>query len=204
MWRAGKHNYRNICVCVVQRHTASLNDYLHTLNICSVYLLNVIYFSVFLKLLCTTPCYCTPCVMSSLLSFQISLSILPVVFLLSALLSRSNAVPSIFSPTSLPLSLFYYNLHAISPRTNYTCVPAGFRCKSYLNLSPAVTRTVRGMEENRPPGYRCNLRNEHKFILWDIKALDVGNKLTKRGPCVSLICFDHHQAHLIAQAWILL
>lgn len=116
MWRAGKHNYRNICVCVVQRYTASLNDYLHTLNICSVYLLNVIYFSVFLKLLCTTPCYCTPCVMSSLLSFQISLSILPVVFLLSALLSRSNAVPSIFSPHLPPsLSLLLQSSCHLSP-----------------------------------------------------------------------------------------
>lgn len=56
------------------------------------------------------------------------------------------------------------------PCTNCAHVPAGFRCKSYLNLSPAATHTEREMEENRPPGYCCNLQNEHEFALWDIRA----------------------------------
>ena len=55
--------------------------------------------------------------------------------------------------------------------TNCTDAPAGFRCKSYLNLSPAATHTLGcEMGENRPAGYCCNLQNEHEFALWDIRA----------------------------------
>lgn len=77
---------------------------------------------------------------------------------------QTQCLPFFFSPLLLLQS------SCRLPCTNYAHIPAGFRCKSYLNLSPAAMRAARGMEQNRPPGYRSNLQNEHGFVLWDIGA----------------------------------
>ena len=85
------------------------------------------------------------------------------------------------SPSPPPLLLLCIQISMPSSlHTNYARIPAGFRCKSYLNLSPAATRTARGIEENRPLWYRANLQNEHDFffLFTGYQGLEVCNRLT--------------------------
>lgn len=128
---------------------------------------------------------------------------------LSSEISLLSRLPSFFSKLCfqgqmqyLPFSpsLLLQSSHHL-PCTNCAHIPAGFTCKSYLNLSPAAMQTVREMDENGPPGYCCNLQNEHEFALWDIRAWTWA---TSWNTCVSLICSGQHQARFIAQAWLLL
>lgn len=116
-----------------------------------------------LKLLFTRQCYCAPSLINSALSPEISLLLVCHLFpLSSAFKVKCSAFH--FSPSLLLQSSCHL------PCTNCAHIPAGFRCKSYLNLSPAAMHTVREMDENGPPGYCCNLQNEHEFALWNSRA----------------------------------
>lgn len=84
------------------------------------------------------------------------------------------------------LSSFLLHSSCHLPRSNHAHIPPGFRCKSYLNLSPAAMCAERGMDQNRLPGYQSNLQNEHEFVLWVIGGLEVGNKLTEGILCVTI------------------
>lgn len=125
---------------------------------------------------------CVPPLICSSLSSEISLSILPRC--LSASRSAIKVKCSAFHFHPLPP----LQSSCRPPRRKHAHITAGFRCKSYLNLSPAATSAVRGdWKKIGRPGYRSNLQNEHFYGISRLRR--GGNKLTQRGSCVSVICW---------------
>lgn len=158
-------NHRGICKCLIQTFTAGLHlheisdmDSLYFSNNVSFFLFQrrpeaIVYKAVLLRAFLNLLTF-----IFLNLSFNLACRLPPLssAFKVKRGAFHSPLPPLLYIPISMPSSL----------HTNYARIPAGFRCKSYLNLSPAATRAARGIEENRPLWYRTNLQNEHDFFFF--------------------------------------